>query len=76
MKMSNPSLPRAAVQSSSIRSVGYSQNHETLEIEFIGGRVYRYLRVPKEVHQYFIKADSKGVFFNCFIKGRFDYERI
>jgi hypothetical protein len=76
MKVSNPSVPRAAIQSSSIRSVGYSHDLETLEIEFIGGRIYRYLRVSSEVYQRFIGADSKGMFFNRFIKGRFDYERI
>lgn len=67
---------RLPVESSSLASVGYLIDSQTLEVEFRSGAVYRYFDVPQEIHQGFIAAESKGVFFNRAVKGRFGYARI
>jgi hypothetical protein len=58
-----------------LRSVGYTSN-ATLEVEFLGGAVYRYFAVPRSLFEDLMLADSKGAFFNRRIKPRFHYQRI
>lgn len=65
-------MRREAVASSAITSVGYQ--HETLEIEFVSGDVYRYLDVPKSVFLELMRAPSKGTFFNERIRDSFQVE--
>ncbi len=57
-------------------SVGYAVDVRTLEIEFRSGTVYRYFEVPAEIYGGFLVAESKGVYFNHAVKGRFGYARI
>lgn len=65
-------MKRVYVKSSSIRTVGYDPRTQTLEIEFVGHSVYRYLRVPKEIYQALMAAESKGAFVNQIIKPYFE----
>jgi hypothetical protein len=68
-------MQRTAVESGKIRSVGYDADTKVLEVEFAGGRVYQYFDVPKEKHEGFMSAESKGAFFNQQINGQYKYER-
>ena len=52
------------VESSNIRSFGYSKLKQVLIIEF----KYAYLDVPKEIVTNFIDSDSKGKFLYKFIR--------
>jgi len=63
-------VQREAVISQAIRSVGYRAG--TLEIEFVHGDVYRYLGVPQLVYLQFMRAESKGAFFNERIRDCFE----
>jgi hypothetical protein len=47
-----------------------------LEIGFISGIVYRYLRVSLDVSQDFLAARSKGKFFNEQIKDTYPWEQV
>ena len=67
---------REVVQSSSLRSFGYDRATQALEIEFHGGRVYRYLGVTPEVWSAFRRAASKGHFFQTFIRDHFETTRV
>jgi hypothetical protein len=62
-------MDRIPVKSSSIASIGYDPDSETLEIEFLDSRifhldvnisVYQYFDVPQRVYEELISADSKG----------------
>jgi hypothetical protein len=64
---------RSPVRSSSVRSIGYRAKTATLEIEFHGGAVYRYLAVPAAVHARLMSAPSIGAFVNREIKPRYRY---
>jgi hypothetical protein len=67
---------RQVVESSSLRSIGYDRETQTLEVEFHGGRTYRYLGVPPEVWAGLRHAASKGQFFQTFVRDRFDTTRV
>ena len=70
--MSNIVIHRSAVKSGSLKSVGYSKEHRLLDVEFNGGRVYRYAGVPPEVYDELRKAESIGSFMAAKVKGRFE----
>jgi KTSC domain-containing protein len=67
-------MRRMAVESSSIDTVGWEK--EVLEIRFTNGGVYRYFGVPPDVCLDFLQADSKGRFFNRYIRGVYRGERV
>ena len=61
------------VESSNINSVGY--DNEDLLVKYNSGTVYRYKKVPKNIYEEFIKAESKGRYMNSNIKGKYEYLR-
>jgi hypothetical protein len=67
---------RLSVESSAIVSVGYDARTRTLEVEFAGGGLYRYLGVPPREHETLLRADSLGAYVNRAIKPRYRYERV
>lgn len=70
-------MKRAAVDSSSLRSVGYDPERQELEVEFHNGSLYRYEQVPADIVQALLGADSLGRYFNQQFKARgFAYQRL
>ncbi len=61
-------MKRVALQSSSLRSLGYDPEQQILEVEFSSGALYRYEAVPPEVVQALLEADSLGRHFNQVFK--------
>ena len=60
-----------SVDSSLIASVAYDQRTSVLEIRFTNGRLYRYLMVPRDIHERLMSSSSKGRFFMDEIEPRF-----
>jgi hypothetical protein len=58
------------VDSSAIRAIGYDGG--TLTVEFHTGRVYDHPDVPYSVFDDFMRASSKGAFYNQHIRGRYN----
>jgi lysyl-tRNA synthetase class 2 len=58
---------RIPVDSTVIAAVAYS-DEAALDVEFTSGARYRYFAVPDQLFHEFLAADSKGVFFNRWIK--------
>lgn len=58
------------VDSSIISAVGY-ENHK-LEVWLNTGKKYQYSPVPETVFENFLKAPSKGIFFNRDVKPHYD----
>ena len=54
-----------------IRHFAYDARSETLDVEFVSGRRYRYFAVPEAVAERFAGAFSKGRFFNARIRDHF-----
>ena len=64
-------MKRNFVQSSSVASVGYDEPARALEIEFVDGDVYQYLKVPAVVARDLVSAASIGKYFAHFVKTSF-----
>ena len=62
--------------STAIRRIVYRAETEALDIEFITGRVYRYLAVPEHVAAGFGRVRSKGGYFNRAMRGRFAFVQL
>ncbi len=54
-----------------VRRFTYDPRSETLDVEFVSGRRYRYSGVPAAVADSFAGAFSKGRFFNSHIRDNF-----
>ena len=67
---------REPVSSSMIAAIGYSDEGEMLEVEFVSGRVCRYYSVSPDVFEGFRAARSKGTFFNRHIKDAYPWEYV
>jgi hypothetical protein len=66
-------IRRHHVKSSAVRSVGYDAADWVLQIEFAGGKVYNYFRVPPLEHAKLMKAPSIGTYVNLEIKPYYEY---
>jgi KTSC domain len=64
------------VKSSVIRDCDYDQDAETLYITFVSGKTYAYDRVPPDVYDAFVAAESKGTFFNSHIRNHYRYAAV
>lgn len=67
---------REVVSSSSLRSIGYDARTRTLEVEFSSGSVYRYTPVPSEMWAALRRSESKGKYFQDFVRDHFETERV
>ena len=65
-----------AVESTTLTTVAYDRAGQVLRLEFRSHAVYCYFRVPPGVYQNLIAADSKGSYFNRYIRGRFPYHKL
>ncbi len=71
-------MDRQPVDSLLIRAVGYDPGSSILEIEFTDeghGHVYLYYDVPYSTFDEFLDADSKGRYFNDYIRDQYASER-
>jgi len=64
-------MERVAVESNSLRSIGYDEKTRVLEVEFSSGRIYSYSDVPPETHDWLMRSKGKGGFFNRMIRDRY-----
>ncbi|MCQ4320961.1 KTSC domain-containing protein [Stutzerimonas stutzeri] len=70
-------MKRVAVESRSLRELGYDPDEQVLEVLFHNGSLYRYEQVPAEVVQALLEADSLGRHFNQVFKPQhYRYRRI
>jgi hypothetical protein len=65
-----------SVTSSSLSRIRWDEQTSTLEIEFIGGRVYQYFDVPAPLFEAFQTSDSYGRFFQQNIRGHYRYVQL
>jgi len=70
-------MERTRVKSSNIRSIGYDESTQMLEIEFQQGGTYQYFGVSKKIYDSLIKsASSHGEYYDRFIKNRYRHKKI
>ena len=70
-------IERTSVNSSSISSIGYDSQKQTLEIAFRNRSIYRYFGVPEHLYEGLMNADSHGKYLDRYIKkADYRYERL
>jgi hypothetical protein len=69
-------MERQTVDSSSIASVGYSSDSETLEIEFKNQTIYEYYNVPQVIYDQLMGSGSLGKYFSANIRNVFANSRV
>ncbi len=69
-------MQRKRVNSSRLRSVGYDERSETLEVEMSNGYVYQYSKVSPEVHRRFMAAPNPGTYFDDKIAEEYTSKRV
>jgi KTSC domain len=66
------SMEKIRVKSSTIRSIGYDESAQILEIEFQQGGGYQYFGVSKKIYDGLMKSVlSHGEYYERFIKNRY-----
>lgn len=69
-------MERQEVESTTMRSVGYNQAKQVLEIEFQSGMIYQYLDIPSAIYKELLEAESKGRYFNSEIRDTYEFIRV
>ena len=59
-----------------MRSVGYNEKRQVLEVEFQSGKIYQYLDVPPAIYKELSDAESKGQYFNSEIRDTYEFVRV
>jgi len=59
-----------------MRSAGYDDTHAVLELEFVNGQIYRYHAVPRRQWRELMLAESKGSYFDCYIRDKYPAMRV
>lgn len=63
------------VDSSNVEAIGYEDSAMELHVQFVGGSLYVYHDVPREVYEDLMVAPSKGSFLNRVIKGVYQFTK-
>ena len=69
-------MERQEVASTTMRSVGYDQAKQVLEIEFQSGVIYQYLDIAPAIYKELVEAESKGRYFNSEIRDAYEFVRV
>ena len=69
-------MERKRVNSSRLRSVGYDEKNQVLEIEMSNGQVYQYTKVSPEVYRRFMAAPNPTTFFDDKIAEEYSSRRV
>jgi len=54
----------------------YDADNRMLKIVFVSGIVYEYKNVPEKVYEEMKASGAKGIYFNQYIKGKFEFKKV
>jgi len=69
-------MERKRVNSSRLRSVGYDEKNQILEVELSNGQVWQYSKVSPEVHRRFLAAPNPTSYFDDKIAEEYSSRRV
>ena len=69
-------MERKRVNSSKIRSIGYDEKSQVLEVEMSNGQVFQYSKVYPEVHRRFMNAPNPTSFFDDKIAEEYSAKKV
>ena len=68
-------MDRTKVVSNSLLSIGYEPDSELLELEFTNGNIYDLHKVQPYLYMGLMNSDSKDVYFNKYIRDKYEAEK-
>jgi len=71
-KLQGGDMEMISVISSAISAIGYDKPTQQMSIKFKQGNTYSYCRVPENIFLGFLSAPSKGTYYDCYIKDKFN----
>ncbi len=74
--MTKTTEERVSLDSTTLAAAAYDSRRETLELDFRDRTRYTYSGVTPDMYRDYLGADSKGSFFNRYIRSRFPYVKI
>jgi hypothetical protein len=69
-------MERKRVNSSRLRSVGYDEKNQVLEVELANGQVWQYTKVSPEVHRRFMAAPNPTTYYDDKIAEEYSSRRV
>ncbi len=70
-------MKREPVESSALKSIGYNEDKQILEVELLETRkVYKYFEVPLDVYLDFLDAHSLGKYYSMNVREKYDYKEV
>lgn len=69
-------MVKTCVKSSFIRAIGANKRLGTITVTMDKGTVYRYFGVTQKTISGLIACDSKGWYYNEYVKGRYHSKRV
>ncbi len=69
-------MERRRVNSSRLRSVGYDEKNQVLEIELSNGQVWQYSKVSPEVYRRFMAAPNPTTYYDDKIAEEYSSRRV
>ena len=69
-------MQRQSVTSRNLRSVGYDEAGQVLEVEFWNGGIYQYFGVPVTRYTGLMSASSHGRYHHAYIKTAYRYRKV
>lgn len=73
--MKNETLEPIPVDSSTLQDVSYDTERRRLILTFTSGSVYEYADVPVTIVRDLLEAESKGRYFNTYIRDQYRFSR-
>jgi hypothetical protein len=64
------------VNSTTLAAIAYDPALQALHIRFRTSALYCYFGVPRNVYEGLLAADSKGNYFNRYIRGQFPFRKL
>ncbi len=62
--------------SSNVKGMGYKNETETLQVEYLNGSTYQFFKVQVETWEALQKADSIGKFLHQHVKFQYEFEKM
>ena len=69
-------MPRLDLNSTSLTAITYQDPCAVLELEFRSGAVYHYFGIPAQTFEEWMRAESKGRYFNSRIRNCVAYAKV
>lgn len=63
-------------RSSSVAAIGYDAERKELQVQFKGGGLYLYKRVPQHIFENMLNASSIGHYFHVNVKNFYEFVKL